>query len=89
MSALGGKADIARVAVNAFGLAQSRRRLDQRVEHGPQIEGRAANDFEHFGRCGLLLQRLFQLATEPRDFRFLAGSGRTATEHGFRSIETL
>ena len=36
-------------------LAQPRCRLDQRVEHGLQIEGRAADDLEHVGGGGLLL----------------------------------
>ena len=34
----------------AFGRAQPCRRLHQRVEHGLQIEGRAADDLEHFRR---------------------------------------
>jgi|SRR6516164_8405940 len=37
------------------------RRFDERVEHGLQIEGRAADDLEHVGGCGLLLQRFAQL----------------------------
>jgi len=47
-------------------LAQPRRRLDERIEHGLQIEGRAADDLEHVGGGGLLLQRLAQLVKEPR-----------------------
>ena len=39
-------------------LAQPGRRLDQRVEHRLQIEGRAADDLEHVGGGGLLLQRI-------------------------------
>jgi hypothetical protein len=50
----------------AVGLAQSRRRLDQRIEHGLQIEGRAADDLEHVGGGGLLLQRLAQLVEKTR-----------------------
>jgi hypothetical protein len=38
-------------------LAQQRRRLDQRIEHRLEIEGRAADDLEHLGGRGLLLQR--------------------------------
>ena len=38
-------------------LAQPRCRLDQGIEHGLQIEGRAADDLEHVGGGGLLLQR--------------------------------
>ena len=41
-----------------LGVAQSRRRFHQRIEHGLQIEGRAADDLEHVGGRGLLLQRL-------------------------------
>ena len=46
-------------------LAQPRRRLDQRIEHGLQIEGRAADDLEHVGGGGLLLQRFAQLVEQP------------------------
>ena len=47
-------------------LAEPRRRLDQRIEHGLQIEGRAADDLEHVGGGGLLLQRFAQLVEQPR-----------------------
>ena len=40
--------------------------LDQRIEHGLQIEGRAADDLEHVGGGGLLLQRFAQLVEQPR-----------------------
>ena len=46
-------------------LAQPRRRLDQRIEHRLQIEGRAADDLEHVGGGGLLLQRFAQLVEQP------------------------
>ena len=45
-------------------LAQPRRRLDQRVEHRLQIERRAADDLEHVGGGGLLLQRFAQLVEQ-------------------------
>ena len=48
------------------GLAQPRRRFDQRIEHGLQIERRAADDLEHVGGGGLLLQRFAQLVEQPR-----------------------
>src|SRR5262249_41175742 len=51
---------------NCIRLAQPCRRLDQRVEHGLQIEGRAAYDLEYVGGGGLLLQRLAQLLEQPR-----------------------
>src|SRR5262249_24271676 len=70
------------------GLAQSGRRLDESVEHGLQIERRAANDAEHVGRRSLLLQRLVALAGEPGDICFLAGSEGTATACGLWRIAT-
>src|SRR5437867_9303453 len=48
------------------GLTQPRRRRDQRVEHGLQIERRAADHLEHVGGGGLLLQRLAQLVEQAR-----------------------
>ena len=45
-------------------LAQSRRRFDQRVEHRLQVESRAADDLEHVGGGGLLLQRFAQLVEQ-------------------------
>src|SRR5499433_1907392 len=49
-----------------IGLAQFCRRLDQGIEHSLQIEGRAADDLEHVGGGGLLLQRLAQLVEQSR-----------------------
>jgi hypothetical protein len=43
-------------------LANSRGRLDERIEHGLQVKGRAADHLEHIGGRGLLFQRLAQLA---------------------------
>src|SRR5262249_1131852 len=48
------------------GLAQPRRRLDERIEHCLQIERRAADDLEHVGGCSLLLQRFAQLVEQTR-----------------------
>src|SRR5262249_33688978 len=45
-------------------LAQPRGRFDERVEHRLQIEGRAADDLEHVGGGGLLLQRLAKLVEQ-------------------------
>src|SRR5262249_37773960 len=42
-------------------LAKARCRLNKRVQNGLQIEGRAADDLEHVGGGGLLLQRFAQL----------------------------
>src|SRR5262249_46137473 len=61
------------------GIAQPGRRLDEGVEHGLQVERRAANDLEHVGRGSLLLQRLVALAGELGDICFLAGREVTAT----------
>ena len=36
--------------------------LDERVEDGLQVEGRAADDLEHVGGRGLLLQRFSRAA---------------------------
>ena len=47
--------------VALVGLAKPRRRFDQRIEHGLQIEGRAADYLEHVGGGGLLLERFAQL----------------------------
>src|SRR5262245_680956 len=44
---------------------ESRRGLDQRVEHCLQIEGRTADDLEHVGGSGLLRERFTQLAEQP------------------------
>src|SRR5580700_8897949 len=42
-------------------VAQVRCRFYQCIEHGPKIEGRTADDLEHVGGGGLLLQRFAQL----------------------------
>ena len=39
--------------------------LYERVEHNPQIECRPADDLEHVGGGGLLLQRLTQFVEQP------------------------
>src|SRR5262249_39609395 len=47
-------------------LAKARRRFNKSIEHGLEVEGRAANDFEHVGGGGLLLQGFAQLVEQPR-----------------------
>ena len=42
-------------------IAQARRRLDQRVKHPLQIEGRPADDLQNLGGGRLLLQRFREL----------------------------
>src|SRR5260370_12268581 len=46
--------------------AETRCRLNKRVQNGLQIEGRAADDLEHIGGGGLLLQRFPQLVEQAR-----------------------
>ena len=48
------------------GIAEPGRRFDKRLQHRLQIESRAADDLEHVGGGGLLLQRFTQLAKQPR-----------------------
>src|SRR5262245_3106080 len=40
-----------------FRFAKASRRFDKRIEHRLQVKGRTADDLEHIGRGGLLLQR--------------------------------
>ena len=40
--------------------------IDKGLQHRPQIERRTADDLEHVGGGGLLLQRFAQLAEQPR-----------------------
>src|SRR5262249_16161310 len=49
-----------------LGCAKPRRVLDQSVENGLKLEGRAADDLEHVGGGGLLLQRFAELVEQPR-----------------------
>ena len=44
------------------GLAQPRCRFDERIEHGLELEGRAADDLQNLRRRGLLLQQLLEVA---------------------------
>src|SRR5262249_28263309 len=44
------------------GVTQAAGRFNERLQHRLEIEGRAADDLEHIGRRGLLLQRLAELA---------------------------
>ena len=64
------RAEVSLVLAGEYGrhirLAQARGRLDQRVEHRLQIERRAADDLEHVGGGGLLLQGFAQLVEQPR-----------------------
>src|SRR5262249_25544262 len=48
------------------GIAQPRRRLNKRVKHRFEVERRAADNFQHVGGGGLLLQRLSQLVEQTR-----------------------
>ena len=53
---------------NRVRLAKARRRLDQCVEHRLQIEGRAADDLEHVGGGGLLLEQILRSSLSSRVF---------------------
>src|SRR6516164_11858681 len=69
--------------------AEPRLGLDKAVQHRLQVKGRTANNFEHVGCRGLLLQRLAQLAPEPRNLCFLPGRSGTAAAHDLRRIGAL
>ena len=49
-----------------FRLAKTRRILQHRPEHQFQLAGRTADNLEHVGGGGLLLERFAQLAEQPR-----------------------
>ena len=51
-----------------FSLAQPRGRFDQRVEHRLQIKRRAADDFQHIGGRGLLLESISRNSLSSRVF---------------------
>src|ERR1700731_4095381 len=48
------------------GLTQAMRRFDQGIEHSLQVEGRTADDLEHVGGGGLLLEGFPQLVEQAR-----------------------
>ena len=48
------------------GIAESRRRFDERVEYRLQIKRRTTDNFQHVGGGRLLLQRLTQLVKQSR-----------------------
>src|SRR5262245_15675220 len=52
--------------VSARGAAKPRRALNQGLQHRLEIESGAADDLEHVGGRGLLLQRFAQLVQQPR-----------------------
>src|SRR5262249_60882210 len=56
-------ADLSRYG-GLIGLTQACGRFDQRLKHRPEVECRAADDFQHVGSSGLLLQRLAKLIEE-------------------------
>jgi hypothetical protein len=49
-----------------LGLADARRVLQHSLEYWLQFAGRAADDLEHVGGRGLLVQRFAQLVEQPR-----------------------
>src|SRR5262249_33680554 len=60
--------DVAGLSIDRrhIGVAKPGSRFYKGVEHGLQIEGRAADYFKHVGGGGLLLQRFAQLVEQPR-----------------------
>src|SRR6516165_10276292 len=70
-------------------LAQPRRRFNKGIQHRLQIEGRPADDFEHFGSGGLLLERLVQLPSLTLQSRLQFSNGRIAAAHGLWRIAAL
>src|SRR5262249_60010905 len=51
--------------VSARGAAKPRRALNQGLQHRLEIESGAADDLEHVGGRGLLVQRFAQLGQQP------------------------
>src|SRR6516225_8264976 len=50
------------------GLAQPTGRSEQRIEHGLKVKCRTADNLEHVGSRGLLLQRLREQLSRVREF---------------------
>ena len=50
------------------GLAQPTGRPEQRIEHGLKVKCRTADNLEHVGSRGLLLQRLREQLSRVREF---------------------
>ena len=70
------------------GLAEPGRRFDQRLEHRLQIEGRAADDLEHVGGGGLLLQRFARARACAPAPRRTAARSRSRSPPGRRRSST-
>src|SRR6516164_6390533 len=51
--------------IDAWGAAEARRRLHQRLEHRLEVDGGAADDLEYVSGRGLLLQGLARLGNQP------------------------
>ena len=62
----------------SFSAAEARCGFGQCVEHRLKMKGRTADDLQHLGGRGVLLQRFVQLTTEPRDL--CLAKGRTARD---------
>ena len=58
-------------------LAQAGGRVDESIEHRLEIEGRTADNLEHLGGRGLLLQGLPKFVEQPR---VLDGDNRLVSE---------
>src|SRR5690348_8882094 len=53
---------------NVINLANCRRALDDGIEHRLHIRRRTADDSEHLGRCGLMLQGFAQFCVALAEF---------------------
>ena len=58
---------------SSIGLAQSRRSLDEVIQHRLQVKGRAADYLEHVASGYLSPQGVVQLAGKPRGLRLAKG----------------
>ena len=61
-----------------------RRALDDGIEHRLHVRGRTADDAEHLGGCGLMLQRLAQFCVALAEFLERAGRFRWRLRPGRR-----
>src|SRR5262249_51164598 len=73
---------LAQPEIAEFSTADTHRIFQHSFKYPLQFAGRLADDLQHFGGGGLLLQRLVALAGQPGNICFLAGCGGTATACG-------
>jgi hypothetical protein len=61
--------------VTRLGAAQSRGRLDERLQNRLQIEGRAADDLQHIAGRGLVFERFLKVSGPLVQFTIGLGAG--------------